>query len=42
MTDKPNKTIITKIEEIWIIIAWIILLPLTLIFKLLEREKNDR
>jgi len=42
MTNKPNKTIITKIEEIWILIAGIILLPLMLIFKLLERKKNDR
>ena len=26
-----------KLEEIWIMVAWIILLPLTLIFKLLGK-----
>jgi RNAse (barnase) inhibitor barstar len=28
-----------KLEEIWILIAGIILLPLMLIFKILERKK---
>ena len=35
--DFKKENMLKKLEEIWIMVAWIILLPLTLIFKLLGK-----
>ena len=42
MKDKPKKNIITRLEEIYLIVLWVILFPFVFLFNLLfGKGKNE-